>query len=851
MSIHSQPFLRRLNNVALFTLLVVGVTGSFANAQQATFGTTTITVGATPYAVAVNPATNKVYIGNQGSSDVTVITEATNATGSISVGPVSHEIAVNPVTNRIYEIDDSANVTVIDGATNTASLIALPGADPNGIAVNPATDMVYVTQHVSSVNSNFVVVINGATNGIVATLNPGNGPVQGGLGIDPITNRFYVANYVDGTVAVFDGATNALIATVPVGNSPEGLTVNPETNKIYVVNYDSDFMTIIDGGTNTTTNVVVGPAYVTAVADPITDKVYITDETGDLTVIDGPTATPTPVGIPFGAAVAVDISTDKIYVAEGNANQVGVLDGETGALIANVAAGNEPISIAADPVTHTAYAANYGGLPNYDGTTVTAISDLRAQESLPGASISRLAANRTSIPTPSFTFTVQSTSVPPASSAQNVFFQVDTWRGSWIQATSSGSSLTGTTQPLLPGFHVIYAYVGGAASLPPDSPLSGAIAAYWFVVAPQIPGSPAFTTQPASVAVNSGQSVAFFAASSGSPTPSYQWFLNGNPLSDGNGVSGANTATLFLRGEAAIAGMYSCTATNSAGSIVSNSAALTFQNQSPPSRLIDISARAFVGKGANVLIAGYVIEGGTQLPVLLRSSGPALSSLNLGGVLPDPELQLYSGNTVIDSNAGWDGNPQIAATANMVGAFAWQSPASKDSALLEHQSPGAFTAITSGLSGDTGIALAEVYDATPSGTWNASLSKLSDISARAFVGSGSNVLIGGFVIGGPTAKTVLVRASGPALGALGLDGTLPDPEVQLYSGANVIASNVGWGGEDSISAAASLVGAFTWNDGSSNDSAILVTLAPGAYTAVLSGASGDSGVALIEIYDVP
>jgi hypothetical protein len=378
-----------------------------------------------------------------------------------------------------------------------------------------------------------------------------------------------------------------------------------------------------------------------------------------------------------------------------------------------------------------------------------------------------------------------------------------------------------------------------------------AVAAYPFLVTATLPGAPSISVQPISQTANLGQSVAFSVTSSGSPAPTYQWLLSGAALSNGNGISGVTTPTLFLEGAAAVAGAYSCVVTNSAGSIVSNAAVLTIQNQSPPSRLIDISARAFVETGANVLIAGYVVEGATQLPVLLRSSGPALSALDVTGTLPDPELQLYSGSTVIDSNAGWGGNTQIAATAAAVGAFIRQNPSSKDSALLETQNPGAFTAITSGLSGDTGIALAEVYDATPSGTWNASLSKLGDISARSFVGAGANVLIGGFVIGGPTAKTVLVRASGPAIGALGVAGTLPDPELQLYSGTNVIASNTGWGGYDSISAASSLVGAFPWNDSSSADSAILITLAPGAYTAIVSGASGDTGVALVEIYDVP
>lgn len=131
-------------------------------------------------------------------------------------------------------------------------------------------------------------------------------------------------------------------------------------------------------------------------------------------------------------------------------------------------------------------------------------------------------------------------------------------------------------------------------------------------------------------------------------------------------------------------------------------------------------------------------------------------------------------------------------------------------------------------------------------------SKLLNISSRGLVGTGANLLIAGFVVGGSTPKTVLVRASGPALAAspFNVPGTLADPQLQLYSGSSLLASNDGWGGGAPIVAAAAAVGAFAWSDPGSNDSALLMTLSPGAYTAVVSGASGDTGVSLVEVYDV-
>jgi hypothetical protein len=260
-----------------------------------------------------------------------------------------------------------------------------------------------------------------------------------------------------------------------------------------------------------------------------------------------------------------------------------------------------------------------------------------------------------------------------------------------------------------------------------------------------------------------------------------------------------------------------------------------------------------VGTGGNILIAGFAVGGagttGTE-SLLIRGSGPALVPFGVTGTLPDPQLSLYSGSTLIASNSGWGGGAQISNAASAVGAFAWSNPSSHDSALLESLSAGPYTAQIAGQSGDTGVALAEVYDATQAGAYTLSTPRLVNISTRVQVGTGGNVLIAGFVIGGSTSETVLIRASGPALAPFGVTGTLPDPQLQLYSGTTVLATNNGWGGSSQIVDAATAVGAFSWGNPLSKDSAILVTLPPGDYTAQVSGASGDTGVALVEVYEV-
>lgn len=277
------------------------------------------------------------------------------------------------------------------------------------------------------------------------------------------------------------------------------------------------------------------------------------------------------------------------------------------------------------------------------------------------------------------------------------------------------------------------------------------------------------------------------------------------------------------------------------------------------SRLTNLSCRAQVGTGANLLIAGFVVGGQESSdadPLLIRGSGPALVPFSVPGTLPDPELQLYStapGGGLLATNTGWAGASAISAEAAELGAFAWSEPTSHDTALLVNLPIGSYTANIFGESGDSGVALAEVYDATPVGGYTFGSPRLINLSARTKVGTGGDILIAGFVIGGSTPKTVLIRASGPALAPFGLTGTLSDPSLSVFGsvpGSAALATNTGWGADPGIQTAAAWVGAFSWGALATPDSAILITLASGAYTAQVSGAGGDSGVALVEVYEV-
>ena len=325
---------------------------------------------------------------------------------------------------------------------------------------------------------------------------------------------------------------------------------------------------------------------------------------------------------------------------------------------------------------------------------------------------------------------------------------------------------------------------------------------------------------------------------------SYQWNFNGSAIPGATGSSYTVT-----NAQASNAGPYTVTLTDADGSVTSEAANL-YVNLGPSSiRLINISTRAQVGTGGNILIPGFVIGGSGTETLLIRGDGPSLAQFGVAGVLAQPILTVLSGQTVIASNTGWgtNANPsQIASVSAQVGAFPFAS-GSADCALMVSLPPGAYTVEISGVGNTTGVALAEVYEVASSGT------RLVNISTRAQVGTGGNIMIAGFVISGSGFEELLVRGDGPSLTGFGVAGALAQPSLSVLSGQTMVASNTGWGNSASpsqIASIASAVGAFPLPSGSA-DCAQVVNLTPGAYTMQISGVNNITGVALAEIYVVP
>ncbi|MGH8019771.1 MAG: hypothetical protein ACREIA_16110, partial [Opitutaceae bacterium] len=193
------------------------------------------------------------------------------------------------------------------------------------------------------------------------------------------------------------------------------------------------------------------------------------------------------------------------------------------------------------------------------------------------------------------------------------------------------------------------------------------------------------------------------------------------------------------------------------------------------SKLVNLSCRAVVGAGDNILIPGFVITGTESKKLLIRGIGPELLNHGVASPLAAPALSLKKDGVEIAANIGWSASPQaaeIAAVATQVGAFEL-TPDGGDSALIATLAPGGYTVHLSGVGGGTGIGLVELYDADPIGAG----ARLVNVSARAQVGVGADVLIPGYVISGNLPKRLLVRAIGPGLLQHGVTGFLADPQL--------------------------------------------------------------------------
>ena len=254
------------------------------------------------------------------------------------------------------------------------------------------------------------------------------------------------------------------------------------------------------------------------------------------------------------------------------------------------------------------------------------------------------------------------------------------------------------------------------------------------------------------------------------------------------------------------------------------------------SRLANISTRARVLGGENVSIAGFIVTGNVPKRVIIRGVGPSLASI-VPNPLPNPTLQLNHDSTVVTTNDDWKDTQQteiqnsgLAPTNNL------------ESAIIRTLDPGNYTAVLRDKNNATGIGIVQVYDLDTGAD-----AKLANISTRAFIEPGDNVLFAGIIGGGNGSQPkVLITGRGPSLVAFGVSNAIPDPFLELHdkNGA-LIASNNDWQSDPQASAIAA-TGVAPPNP---KESALLATLLPAEnYTAIIKDANNASGVALVEVY---
>jgi hypothetical protein len=260
-----------------------------------------------------------------------------------------------------------------------------------------------------------------------------------------------------------------------------------------------------------------------------------------------------------------------------------------------------------------------------------------------------------------------------------------------------------------------------------------------------------------------------------------------------------------------------------------------------PSTLGNISTRLRVQSGDNVLIGGMIATGTAPKKVIIRAIGPTLTDFGIPGALANPTLELFQGNTSLASNDDWGSSPQqaeIAASGLAPGKAA-------ESAIIATLTPNQnYTAVVRGKDGGTGIGVVEAFDLD-----QGAASKLGNISTRGFVDVDDNVMIAGLIVtpNNGTSLNVLVRALGPTLGDFGVGGVLANPTLDLVnSSGTVIRSNDNW--KDSQRTEIEAANLAPSHD---EEAALIHTLPPGAYTAIVRGSGRTTGVGLVEVYNIP
>ncbi len=776
----------------------------------------------------VNPvgvSTLAGWPGSGGSANGTGWAARFSFPGSVRTDSAGNLYIADSYNDTIRKVTPAGVVTLVAGTPGTAGSTNGPVATAlfdatAGVAVDPSGNL-----FVADDGNNEIREISAA--GVVTTLagtagSPGT--VNGTGGAARFADPQNLAIDSSGNLYVADGNGNTIRKVTPAGvvttlagsgssgsadgtgtaaqfNDPTGVTVDPQGN-VYVADYG-----------NSTVRMLTPAGVVTTLAGS-PRRTGSADGTG----AQARFLTPSGIGID---------SSGNLYVAD---------------------SGNDTIREVTQAGVVTTIAGLAGVAENIDGPASVARFDTPGDIAVDSSGIVYVAdAENDTIRRiiPGASATAPTISVQPASQTVNegssaIFSMGVTGTPPFsYQWYFDATAISGATGPTYTVANAQQSSVGSYSVSVMNGQGSATSAAATLTVA--VPaGYPDIITPPQGATLQNNGSVALSVTVTGNGPFSYQWTYNGGA------ITGATTASYT----ATAPGSYAVTVTNSLGSATS-----AFAVVSPTNRLSNVSSRELISTGTGIAIAGFVIDGapGQTKQVLIRGIGPQLLAYGVTGTLSQPTISVYnSSNAVIATNTGWGTNPnaaQVATVSANLGAFALPA-GSADCALLANLNPGNYSVELSGVGSTTGVGLVEVYE-----TNTTDPTQLINISTRAQVGAGGNILIAGFNVVGTQSTTVLIRGVGPTLAQFLTSGTLAKPVLTVYdSNQNVVGKNTGWASGSSsntalISADSSTVGAFALIANSA-DSALVLTLPPGTYTAEISSADGTTGIALAEVYQV-
>jgi V8-like Glu-specific endopeptidase len=358
--------------------------------------------------------------------------------------------------------------------------------------------------------------------------------------------------------------------------------------------------------------------------------------------------------------------------------------------------------------------------------------------------------------------------------------------------------------------------------------------------APMVASSVALTTSAAALqAGNATTLTATVTGASGTPTGNVTFLV------DGAAIGGCAARPLVAGSSSCVTsdiplGTHTVSAAYSGSSVynAATSSAIPQSAATLPSSVANISTRAQALTGTDTMIVGFVIGGTAPKTVAVRARGPSLIAAGIANPITDPALQLVrsSDGAVIATNDNW----ATAANAAQLQASGFAPSNPLEAAVLVALPPGAYTAIVSGVGNRSGVAIAEVFEV------DHPEAPLLNLSTRAQTMTREDVMIAGFVLSGPAAQTVMIRARGPSLTPLGVAGALANPTLTLVRASDnaIVAVNDDW----QLAANASQISGSGFAPSQAKESAIYLTLPPGAYTAIVEGSGGTTGVAIVEIF---